>query len=296
MSTVFKGVYAVAVTPFKEDGGFDYDKAKAHVDWLIANGVHGIVVLGATGEYLSVTNEEHKAYVSEMVPYINGRVPVIVGATRERPDDVIDLVLNAKAAGAQAAMVLPPYYCHPSQEEVVENYRYICGKTGFPIMAYNNPGSCGIELDRETLQEIYKIPGVELVKESSGTIQKLTEVLSDVPAHIAAFCGCDTLPFESFAAGSPGWICMLANVAPIDCVALFNAVYEEKDLARGMEIYRRILPGLRHLETFAKPVQSLKYLVNRKTGNGGFVRRPRRELTVEDQAFVVENMRANDIS
>lgn len=296
MSSPFKGVYAVAVTPFKEDGSFDYDKAKAHVDYLIDSGIHGIVVLGATGEYLSVTDEEHKAYVREMVPYIGGRVPVIVGATRERPDDVIALVLNAKAAGAKAAMILPPYYCHPAQEEVVENYRYIGEKTDFPIMAYNNPGSCGIELSRETLREICKIPQVKLIKESSGSIQKLTQVLADAPDSIAAFCGCDTLPFESFAVGSPGWICMLANVAPKDCVALFNAVYEEKNLAKGMEIYRRLLPALAHLETFPKPAQSLKHLVNRKTGNGGSVRRPRRELTAEEKAYVVENMRADSIS
>lgn len=296
MSTEFKGVYVVAVTPFKEDGGFDYDKAKAHVDWLIENGVHGLVVLGATGEYLSVTNEEHKEYVREMVPYVGGRVPVIVGATRERPDDVIDLVLNAKAAGAQAAMILPPYYCHPSQAEVIENYRYIGEKTDFPIMAYNNPGSCGIELDRETIIEICKIPQVKLVKESSGTIQKLTEVMGDVPAGTAVFCGCDTLPYESFAVGSPGWICMLGNVAPRDCVALWDAVYQEKDLAKGMAIYRRLLPGLNHLESFPKPAQSLKYLVNRKTGNGGFVRRPRQELTADEQAYVVKNMQADSIS
>lgn len=296
MSTVFKGVYAVAVTPFKEDGSFDYDKAKAHVDHLIENGVHGLVVLGATGEYLSVTDDEHMAYVREMVPYINGRVPVIVGASRERPDDVIRLVLNAKAAGAQAAMILPPYYCHPAQEEVVEHYRYIGEKTDFPIMAYNNPGSCGIELDRDTLKAIYEIPQVKLVKESSGSIQKLTEVLSDVPEDVIAFCGCDTLPLESFAVGSPGWICMLANVAPRDCVALFNAVYEEKDIAKGMEIYRRILPALTHLETFPKPVQSLKHLVTKTTGNGGFVRRPRREMTQEEKAYVEQNMCADRIS
>ncbi len=296
MSKEFKGVYCVAVTPFAENGDFDYAKAKAHVDYLIESGVHGLVILGATGEYLSVTNEEHKAYIREMLPYINGRVPVIVGATRERPDDVIDLVLNAKQAGADAAMVLPPYYCHPSQQEVIEFYQYIAEKTDFPIMAYNNPGSCGIELSRETLCEIYKIPQVKLVKESSGTIQKLTEVLLDVPSGIAAFCGCDTLPFESFAVGSPGWVCMLANIAPRDCVALFEAVYNEKNLEKGMEIYSRLLPGLNHLESFPKPVQSLKHIVNLKSGNGGFVRRPRRELTEAEREYVVANMNVDNIS
>ncbi|MDR1439197.1 MAG: dihydrodipicolinate synthase family protein [Clostridiales bacterium] len=295
MSIEFKGVYCVAVTPFRENGEFDYGKAKAHVDYLIENGVHGLVLLGATGEYMSVGDGEHKEYVREMAAYVGHRVPVIVGATRERPDDAIGLALNAKLAGADAAMVLPPYYCHPSQAEVVENYRYIGEKTEFPLMAYNNPGSCGISLERETLREIFKIPQVRLVKESSGSIQKLTEVLADAPPRIAAFCGCDTLPLESFAIGSPGWICMLANVAPRNCVALFDAVYSRRDMAEGMEIYRRILPALAHLESYSKPVQSLKYLLNRKTGNGGYVRRPRRELGESEKAFVAESMRAGEI-
>ncbi len=295
MSTEFKGVYAVAVTPFKENGEFDFPAAKAHVDYLIENGVHGIVVMGATSEYLSVTDAEHKAYVCEIVPHIAGRVPAIVGCTRERPDDVIDLALNAKKAGAQAVMVLPPYYCHPSQQEVIDNYKYIAEKIDFPIMAYNNPGSCGIELDRETLIEIGKIPQVKLVKESSGTIQKLTEVMGDLPSDIACFCGCDSLPFESFAVGSPGWISMMANVAPKDCVALFNAVYEEKNLAKGMEIYRRLLPGLKHLESFPKPVQSLKYIITKRGGVGGFVRRPRQELTAAEKDYVVKNMQADSV-
>lgn len=296
MRDKFKGIFAVVVTPFKEDGAFDYDKAKAHVDELMDKGVHGLVLLGATGEYLSVSLEEHKEYTREMLQHIDKRVPVIVGATRERPEEVIELVLNAKAAGADAAMILPPYYCHPAQEEVIENYRYIGEQTDFPIMAYNNPGSCGISLDRKTLIEIAKIPQVILIKESSGTIQKLTETMGDMPEDVTVFCGCDLLPYESFAVGSPGWISMLANVAPEDCVALFDAVYEKKDLDKGMEIYRKILPALKHLETYNKPVQSLKWLLNRKNGKGGHVRRPRRELSETEKEFVVQKMQADSLS
>lgn len=168
MNKEFKGVYAVAVTPFHKDGSFDFEAAKRHLDYLIESGVHGICILGATGEYQSVTLEEHKAYVREIVPYICDRTSVIVGVTRERADDVIDLILQVKESGGHAAMVLAPPYCHPTQEELVENYRYIMEKTEFPIMIYNNPGSCGITIERDTFRELFRLPYTAVVKESSG--------------------------------------------------------------------------------------------------------------------------------
>ena len=152
MNRKFEGMYAVSVTPFTEDGSFDYEKAKKHLDWLIEQGLQGICVLGATGEYQSITLEEHKEFVKEIVPYISDRVSVIVGVTRERADDVIELIQNAKVYGADAAMLLPPPYCHPSQDEIVEHYRYIMEKTQFPIVIYNNPGSCGINIERDISQ------------------------------------------------------------------------------------------------------------------------------------------------
>ena len=141
-------------------------------------------------------------YVNEIVPYVRDRASVIVGASRERPEDVIELVKNIKASGADAAMVLPSFYCHPSQDEIVEHYRYIMEETDFPIVAYNNPGSAGIEIERDTFKEIFKLKNTAVVKESSGTIQKLTEVLIDAPENVSVFCGCDTLAFESFVDGA----------------------------------------------------------------------------------------------
>lgn len=290
MNPNFKGVYAVAVTPFKEDGRFDFESAKKNLDWLIENGVQGICVLGATGEYQSVSDEEHMAYVKEIVPYIKDRVSVIVGASRERPEDVVRLVQNIKECGAHAAMVLPSFYCHPAQDEVVAFYQYIESHVDFPIVAYNNPGSAGIAIERDTFCDIFRLPNTAIVKESSGEMQKLTEVLIDAPERISVFCGCDNLAFESFADGACGWISMLANLAPQQCVALYKAVCEEKDLAKGMEIYKEILPALNVLESFPKPVQALKYGLHFKGLNGGYVRRPRLELTKEEKAYIAEEM------
>mgnify|MGYP005769176795 CR=1 FL=1 len=295
MNSEFKGIYVAAVTPFREDGSFDIEKSKRHLDWLIENGVQGVCVLGATGEYQSVSNEEHMAYVREIVPYIKDRVSVIVGATRESPDASIALIENVKMCGGHAAMVLTPPYCHPSQSEILENYRYLMEKTSFPIVIYNNPGSCGVSIEKETFAELMRLPYAAIVKESSGTMQKLTEVLMDAPENVSVFCGCDNLAFESFAGGACGWISMLANVAPRQCVELYKTVYEQHDLKAGWEIYRTILPALNVLETFPKPVQALKYLVDRKTGNGGFSRRPRMALTAGEQAYVIEAMHADEL-
>lgn len=230
-------------------------------------------------------------YVREIVPYVKDRVSVIVGASRERPEDVVKLVNNIKECGAHAAMVLPSFYCHPSQDEIVEHYRYIEEQTKFPIVAYNNPGSAGIEIGQEAFREIMALPYTAIVKESSGSMQKLTEVLNDAPEKVSVFCGCDNLAYESFADGACGWICMLANVAPKQCVELYEAVYVEENLKKGKEIYKEILPALNVLESFPKPVQALKYGLSQKGLNGGYVRRPRMELNEEEKAYLAEAMK-----
>ncbi|MGL6201823.1 MAG: 4-hydroxy-tetrahydrodipicolinate synthase [Lachnospiraceae bacterium] len=290
MNDKFKGIYTVAVTPFKENGDFDIEQSRKNLDWLIESGIHGIVVLGATGEYQSISDEEHMNYVSEIVPYIKDRVSVIVGASRERPEDVVKLVRHAKSCGANAAMVLPPFYCHPAQNEIVKFYNYIMDETEFPVVVYNNPGSAGVELEQETYREIMKHECALIVKESSGDIHKLTQVINDAPERTSVFCGCDNLAFESFAAGACGWICMLANIAPRDCVELYKAVCEEGDLQKGREVYQRILAALDVLESFPKPVQALKHLVSYKGLNGGYVRKPRYELSDDEKKYIEEAM------
>ena len=291
MNKQFQGIYAVVVTPFHEDGTFDVELAKKNLDWLIEQGVQGVCILGATGEYQSISDEEHMAYVKEIVPYVKDRVSVIVGASRERPEDVVKLVNNIKECGAHAAMVLPSFYCHPAQDEIVEHYRYIEEQTQFPIVAYNNPGSAGIEIGQDAFRQIMALPYTAIVKESSGSMQKLTEVLIDAPEKVSVFCGCDNLAYESLADGACGWICMLANVAPKQCVDLYQAVYVEEDLKKGKEIYKEILPALNVLESFPKPVQALKYGLSKKGLNGGYVRRPRMELNEEEKTYLSEAMK-----
>lgn len=286
MRNNFRGVYAVAVTPFDENGAMDIGRAKKHLDWLIGRGIHGVCILGATGEYQSVSNEEHKEYMSRILPYIRDRISVLVGVSRERPDDVIDLMNHAQKCGAEAAMLLPPFYCHPNQEEILENYRYIAKHTGLPMVLYNNPGSAGVDIERETLKTIMQLPNVRIVKESTGDIRRLTRAVIDAPGDTSIFCGCDNLAMESFVMGAVGWISMAANFAPNDCGELMAKV-EQGDLEEAKKIYTRLLPALDLLESTEKPAAVIKYILKKYQGlDMGHVRRPRKDLTEKEQMAV----------
>ena len=261
MTKELKGVYAVAVTPFQKDGSFDIEHAKKHLDWLLDHGIKGLCILGATGEYQSVTNEEHKAYVKEIVPYVKERAAVLVGVSRERPEEVVELMQNAKDAGADGAMALSPFYCHPDQNEIVAYYQYLNDHVDLPFIIYNNPGSAGVDFTAETYQKLLHLKNARFVKESTGDIRRLTEVLLGAPEDVTVLCGCDNLAYESFAAGAQGWISMAANFAPEDCIALYESVALHSDRKKGLALYRKLLPALNTLESFPKPVQAIKYIL-----------------------------------
>lgn len=282
----FSGIYAVVVTPFKKDGSFDLEAAKRHLDWLSENGIKGVCLLGATGEYQSITNKEHIDYIRQIVPYIKERMSIIVGVSRERPDDVIELMNSDEQAGVDAAMILSPFYCHPSQNEILENYRYIASKTTLPIMIYNNPGSAGVDISRETLKQVLSLPSARILKESTGDIRRLTEAVLDAPAHVSVFCGCDNLAMESFVMGATGWISMVANFAPKDCVALYDMVCSGQ-IGKAKEIYAKLMPALNMLETVEKPSAAIKYVLKKYRGiDTGFMRRPRLDLTEKEKQEV----------
>lgn len=288
-NTKIKGIYPVAVTPFKQDGSFDIESAKANLDFLIDSGIEGICILGATGEYMSVTNEEHKAYVKEIVPYICERVSVIVGATRERPDDVIDLIKNAKKYGADAAMVLPPYYCHPGQDEIYMHYKYINDSVDLPLVIYNNPGSAGVEIEADTYDRVLKLPNAQIVKESTGDIKIFTRLMLEKEDTVL-LCGCDNMAYEYFLTDADGWISMAANIAPKKCMDLLTSIKRDKNMSKAKELYRDIIPLLNILESVSYPVQTIKYLLSKKGLNGGYVRKPRIELTQEQKNYIDANI------
>lgn len=296
MPKTFVGVYPALVTPFKKNGDFDFEAAKKHVDWLLDNGITGLCLLCAAGEYQSITNDEHIAYVKEMVPYVKDRASVMVGATRERPEDVVRLMKNAKECGAHAAMVLPAFYYHMPQDEIVKHYTYISENVDLPIMVYNSPGSCGVLIEGETIDKLCKIRNVRVIKETSCDMANVTDTTGRVPEDISVMCGCENLLFESYAVGTCGWISLVANFLPKLCVEFHKAMYEDKDYEKGLAIHRKLLPAMTFLEQYPKTTQATKYIITTFAGiDVGYVRTPRYELADEEKAFILEKTRLKSL-
>lgn len=288
----FAHVFPAMVTPIGEDGSFRYDVAKKHAKWMIDQGIGGIGVLMAAGEYQSITLEQHKAYCNEMIPYIKSLgASVIVGCSRERVADVVELMENARLAGADAAMVLPSFYYHPDQNEILAHYQYINDHSGLDIMVYNNPNvTSGIT--RETMKELYKLPHVKIVKDASMVIDVMTDFIFEAEQaeeEKNVLCGCDYLLYQAYATGAVGWISMTANILPKLSADFHNAMIIEKDYQKGLEIYKKLYPVVNMTERYPAPTQAVKHILTEVIGfDEGICRRPRREISAEDKAMVVE--------
>ena len=269
----FAHVFPAMVTPMKEDGSFNYEVAKKHADWMMDNGIGGIGVLMAAGEYQSMSLEEHMEYVNEMVPYVKKRgASVIVGCSRERVEDACALMNNAYKAGADAAMVLPSFYYNQSQ-------------------VYNNPNvTSGIT--RETMKELYKLPHVKIVKDASMVIDVMTDFIFEAEQaeeEKNVLCGCDYLLYQAYATGAIGWISMTANILPKLSADFHNAMIVEKDYQKGLEIYKKLYPVVNMTERYPAPTQAVKHILSEVIGfDEGICRRPRREISDEDKKLVVE--------
>lgn len=288
----FARVFPAMVTPMHEDGSFNYEVAKKHMDWMFDNGITGVGILMAAGEYQSVSLEEHKAYVNEMVPYAKKRgASVIVGASRERVEDVVELMENARIAGADAAMVLPSFYYHQGQNEIYDHYKYINDHSGLDIMVYNNPNvTSGISA--ETMRELYKLEHVKIVKDASMVIDIMTDYIIDAEQadDVGVLCGCDYLLYSAYATGAIGWISMTANILPKLSAEFHKAMIEEKDYQKGLEIYKKLYPVVNMTERFPKPTQAVKYILKEVYGfEEGICLRPRRGLTEEEKKLVLES-------
>ena len=269
------GVIAVTVTPFMENGNIDYTAAAKHINWLIESGVHGLLPLGATGEFAALTLEERKAFAEFVMKEVKGRIPVCIGAVSQNIDISIDVAKHAASIGAAAVMVLPAPGLHPSQQEIYHYYKHISQNVSLPVMVYNNPGSAGVDIAPETLEQIATLPHMEYLKESTGDIKRLTMAVDTLSKNLTVLCGCENLAYESFVMGAKGWICVLANVAPKQAVELFDLISKKGDLAKARELYIKVLPLLRLTEDTGELWQVIKYILKKQGMGNGILRLPR---------------------
>ena len=254
----FTGVYTAMVTPMKQDQSVDYEALEALVDYLIGQGMHGLIPLGSTGEFYALNDEERSNVIDVTIKAAAGRVPVIAGTNAASTQMVVKYSRLAEKAGVDGLLLAPPYYSLPTLDELFEHYRAVNDAVQIPIMLYNYPGRAGVDMTCEFIESLTQLDRVRYVKESTGDVARINDLIGRCGDRLGVFAGGDTVALESFAAGAIGWVGGIANVLPAEHVKLFDLCVTQNDYIAGREHYYRILPGLRAIEGSGKYTQFVK--------------------------------------
>jgi len=241
----FEGCYTVLVTPFDESGEtVDVGALKRLVDWQIEQGVPGLVVLGSTGEFLSVTDEERDVIVRTVIAQARRRVPVLVGTGHEWTARCIRYSQDAERLGADGVMVIPPYYSSPTDDEIVAHYAAVGAAIGIPIMVYNNPRTANVDLRPALVARLAQIDNVRYVKEASGEAVRTIEIQELTKGRMTVFAR-----YESFYLGAKGYVSVFGNFLPRQSADLYRLAVSQRaeDREQARALYRGVAPVLKAL-------------------------------------------------
>ncbi len=277
----FPGVYVAIVTPFDSNQEVDFQRLQEHIDWLIKEGVEGIVPTGSVGEYASLTPSERGMVVESVMAAVAGRVPVVVGTAAPSTQSAVHWARHAQQAGAAGIMALPPINYNPSAEEVFKHYEAL-SSVGIPIIVYNNPHDYKTDMKPEFLKKLSTIENVVAVKEFSGDIRRIHDIqrLTDLEIMV----GVDDLAMEGGLLGASGWIAGLTNVLPAASVKMFKLA-QQGHLEESLKIYRKLIP-LFHWDASPRLVQAIKYGLELAGRPMGRTRPPRLELTEDEKSEI----------
>jgi len=230
------------VTPFKSNEDLDVEGLKSNIDFYVQNGVHGLVVGGSTGEFATLTQEEHRKIISAAVDQVNGRVPLLAGTAYCSTKYTVEMSRYAEDAGVDGLLIVPPYYTKPNENEIYDHYSAVAGAVSIPIMLYNNPFTSKVDMRPELIEKLSKLPNVTHVKESSSDVTRIWKIRKLTGDKMTVFCGADNLALESFVMGAKGWICVIANILPRECASLYELAVLQKDTERASKLYSELLP------------------------------------------------------
>ena len=247
---MIKGSIVAIVTPMHADGSLDLPGLRKLIDWHVAEGTDGIVIVGTTGESATVDVEEHCALIRLAVEHSAKRIPIIAGTGGNSTAESITLTQFAKDAGADAALVVVPYYNRPTQEGMYQHFKAIAEAVDLPIILYNVPGRTVADMSNDTVLRLAKIPNIVGLKDATGNIGRGTELLRLAPKSFAVYSGDDPTAMALMFCGGAGNISVTANVAPRAmhelCVAAMAG-----DIAKAVEINNKVIPL--HAKLFVEP-------------------------------------------
>ena len=250
---MFKGVYTAIVTPFNDDNKIDEQALRKLVDFQIAKGVQGIVPVGTTGESPTLDHEEHHRVIEIVIDQVKGRVPVIAGTGSNCTDEAIRLTEKAKKAGATASLQVAPYYNKPTQEGFYRHFTAVADSVDLPIIVYNIPGRSGKNIENSTMLELTKHKNIVAVKEASGNITQIMDLISKKPDDFTVLSGDDNLVFPILALGGMGVISVASNLVP-DRMAEFVGSALEGNWTKARKMHYELLPLFRAIFIETNPI------------------------------------------
>jgi len=274
-NNLFRGVTTAMITPFLSDGSVDFDGLRKNTRHQLDNGVGGLLPLGTTGETPTLSEDEKEQIVRTVVEEADGKVPVLVGVGTNSTEKTIKNGEQAKAWGADALLVVTPYYNKPSQEGIVAHFHTVCDATDLPVVVYNIQGRTGTNIETSTLKSIAEKENIIAVKEASGNIHQMMDVLEKIP-EIAVYSGDDGMTFPLICLGGQGVISVVSNLLPGLVVEMVSESLAG-NMERARQLHFKLLPIFKaaFIETNPCPV---KYAMGQLGLAGGPVRLPLVEI------------------
>lgn len=286
---MIKGSIVAIVTPMLEGGGLDLAAFRALIDFHIAQGTDGIVVVGTTGESPTVDLAEHELLIRVAVEHAAGRIPVIAGTGANSTREAIELAAFSNKAGADASLTVVPYYNKPTQEGLYLHFKAIAEAVDMPHILYNVPGRTCADMNNDTVLRLAQIPNIVGIKDATGDIERGSDLLQRAPKNFAVYSGDDASTLALMLLGAHGAISVTANVAPRlmheMCMAALNG-----EVDRAREINFRLLGLHSHLFIEANPIP-VKWAVARMGKMKNVLRLPLTPLSATSQGVVEDAMR-----
>ena len=250
---MFRGTYTAIVTPFR-DGAIDETALEQLVEWQIASGITGIVAVGTTGESPTLDNAEHTRAIELTVKAARGRCTVIGGTGSNSTAEAISLTAEAEQAGADAALLVAPYYNKPTQEGLFRHFQAVAARTKLPIILYSIPGRCGIEIAVDTAARLARAcPNIVSIKEAGGSVERVNQLRAALPPEFSILSGDDSLTLPFMSVGAEGVISVASNIIPREMAEMVRA-FAEGRAADAREAHTRFYPLFRDLFIESNPI------------------------------------------
>jgi 4-hydroxy-tetrahydrodipicolinate synthase len=285
--TSFRGSFTALITPFV-NGAVDEKAFRGIVEWQIQEGTNGLVPVGTTGESPTLSHDEHKRVVEWCIDQAKGRVPVIAGAGSNSTAEAIELSQHAEEAGADAVLVVTPYYNKPTQEGLYQHYKAINDAIGIPIIIYNIPGRSVIDMSVDTMKRLYELKNIAGVKDATANMTRVTQQRAAIGEEFNQLSGEDITALGFMAHGGHGCISVTSNVAPRLC-AEFQQACLKGDFATALKLQDKLTPLHQHLFVETNPSPA-KYALSLLGKCGDTVRLPMVPMSEKSKLVVREAM------